>query len=117
MQGTFAAACTDRGIHDVASVGVPIVNVSTTTGRNVLEDLLAAVRSTFTRENFKVIVIATSSLYTKSALLAANLTGILGPGYAVLLANAVAFQLAVPSVDPEFSELQNDVNGAIGLQP
>jgi hypothetical protein len=117
MHATFAAACADLGIHDVASVGVPIVNVSTSTGVNVLADLLAAVRSTLTGENFKVIVIATSPFYTESALRAANLTGILGPGYAVLLSNAVTIQLTLTSPEPEFTELQNTVDGAIGLQP
>lgn len=102
----------------VASVGITTgVDTETVQGRAVLEDLLSDVRQTFVRENVKVYLIATQGQFTKSALLAANLTGMLGPGNAVLLTGGVSISTGVFSSDPVFVELQHKLDGAIGLLP
>jgi hypothetical protein len=102
----------------VASVGITTgVDTETVQGRAVLEDLLSDVRQTFVRENVKVYLIATQGQFTKSALLAANLTGMLGPGNAVLLTGGVSISAGVFSSDPVFVELQHKLDGAIGLLP
>jgi hypothetical protein len=102
----------------VASVGITAgVDIETVQGRAVLEDLLSDVRQIFVRENVKVYLMATQGQFTKSALLAANLTGMLGSGNAVLLTGGVSISASVFSSDPVFVELQHKLDGAIGLLP
>jgi len=114
----FRSAARMHGIDVVAEVAyAPDVSPYSTAGQRVVNHTARLLRRYFRRANVQVYLLVGSSGDLFTALLAANVSRLLGPSYSLLLPAVETIALSTPCADPVANSLVRLTHGSIGVLP
>lgn len=114
LRDQFVESCEELGLDVVARVGVTTdVDVLTAAGQSTVRDIAETLQQAFERANVRVYLLAAGTRNVYTALSAANRSGVIGPGYALLLPDGVTSMRP----KPEHAALEALLHGALGLFP
>jgi serine/threonine protein kinase len=114
LAARFRRACVDIGIDVVGAVSFAAgVNLSSLAGKAEVADISAALRQQFGSQRINLYLLAAAGDDVSTAVFAANLSGLVGVGNAVLLSDGAFAKARTPGVH----ELCSLLDGAVGVHP